>query len=284
MGALLSALWLGAVYLWFERDFGLENLAYLLPGEIGQFLAGVVAPLALIWVLAGFLRTGARLRWLAGELQDLRLSLERASARLAAAGPPPAPLAANGAEPSLIPSAAPPAVGSQDSPLDRARAEAAGERQGGTVALLSKEATRAADRLPPEPEAPRTGNALDPAFRDLVQKTARDLNAICMDLSAVLSHPAARDEALRAYQRGQKEAFHLLLREHLLRHEPSEVMARLAQAGAQSLLHTYAVKFAGLLDEAQRRDASGGQEEALRRTAMGQLFAEVQRHTRQARG
>lgn len=279
LGIVLSAAWLGVVYLWFEREFGLENLAYLLPGEIGQFLAGVVAPLALIWVVVGFLRTGARLRRLADELADLRSTLAAPQpSRQRREQPVALGRGALSDEPSDQPAAS-------DPPLSAAPA---GERaqEAGNVTSLAQEVARSLGRLTADDgeAATATGEeAFDPEFRQQVQRTARDLNAICMDLSAVLCKKPARDEALKSYNRGHKDAFHALVRDYLSRHEPSEILARLAQADAQSLLHTYAVKFAGLLDEAQRRDPSGGQEAALRGSAMGQLYQEVQRHTNAAR-
>lgn len=282
LGIVLSAAWLGLVYLWFERSFGLENLPYLLPGEIGQFLAGVAAPLALIWVIVGFLRTGSRLGRLSQTVADLADSVAALPRGPLAAEPLPLPRepgeeAGRGAVAPLL--AHPPA--GRPSPV----AVAAAEPADGKVTPLPQEPGRLS-----EDEGPRVGpvgdaadELLAPEFRQLVQRTARDLNAICMDLSAVLCRKAARDDALKSYNRGDKEVFHLLVRDHLSRHEPAEVMKRLAAADALSLLHTYAVKFAGLLDEAQRRDPSGAQEAALRRTAMGQLYEEVLRHTSLAR-
>ena len=95
---------------------------------------------------------------------------------------------------------------------------------------------------------------------------------------------SARDDALKAYNRGHKEAFHQLVRDYLSRHEPAEIVSRLAQADATSLLHTYAMKFASLVDEAKRHDPGGGQESLLKQSALGQLYGEVLRHTSAARG
>ena len=131
------------------------------------------------------------------------------------------------------------------------------------------------------PEAPVE---LDPELQQQLNRVARDLNAISMDLSAVLCRKSARDDALKSYNRGHKEAFHLLVRDYLSRHEPAEIVSRLAQADATSLLHTYAVKFASLVDEAKRHDPSGGQEALLRQSTLGQLYAAVLRHTAAARG
>ena len=50
--AALSALWVGGCLLWTQREIGLSNMLALLPHEIGGSLAGLVAPVALIWLVA----------------------------------------------------------------------------------------------------------------------------------------------------------------------------------------------------------------------------------------
>lgn len=290
LGILISAVWLGAVWLWFERDFGLENLAFLLPGEIGQFLAGIAAPLALLWIVIAMLHNGRRLGRLAAALETLEgrqqqglAALERRLQELQQR----APLAERRVERAVAPQLAAAAVGPapvlRTSPVPpdlRPLAEEAETlRSGG----LAPEVTRVTPRAAESADEGEGGQPLDAEFRGLVKKVARDLNAISMDLSAVLCRKAARDEALKGYNRGQKEAFYELVRDHLAEHAPGEILGRLSQADAQSLLHTYAMKFAALLDEAGRRDASGAQEQALRRSAMGRLYDEVQRQTASVR-
>jgi len=352
LGIVLSAGWLAVAYLWFDREIGLDNLSYvLLPEVIGQYVAGLTAPLILIWVLVGYLRGSRGLGRLSDEVgllrEDLAERTRQESARLrtesepprrrpaeaaapqaiapvarapvvpAPVVPAPAPAApaavtpATAPPPPMAPASAPPAaapVGPAPS-APRAQMPAAAAvlppvaapaaisprpapapaqlaESGGNVTSLAQEVARSLGRLAVEPApAPlESDGALDEEFRQLIHKVGRDLNAICMDLSAVLCRKSARDEALKSYNRGHKDAFHVLVRDYLSRHEPSEIMSRLTQADAQSLLHTYAMKFAGLIDEAARRDASGVQEAALRRSAMGQLYDEVQRHTQLARG
>lgn len=307
LGILLSAGWLAVAWLWFDSNIGLDNYSYmLLPEVVGQYVAGLLAPLILIWVLMGYLRGPRglkRLREDLGVLHDELAERERREAARArgetqapplrrapeAMAPvPPAPAAV--AAPTLsvtppgpTPVGPAPLVAEPDEP---SLAMPAG--QGSSVTSLAQEVARSLGRIGEGParEAAAQDNEaapMDDEFRLLVHRVGRDLNAICMDLSAVLCRKAGRDEALKAYNRGQKDAFHLLVRDYLSRHEPAEIIARLNQADAQSLLHSYAMKFAGLIDEAARRDPSGAQEEALRRGPMGQLYEEMQRHTQVTR-
>jgi len=348
-GIVLSAVWLGAVYWWFREYYGLENLTYMLPGEIGQSLAGIAAVLALIWIVIAYIRNGASLHRLSDELVDLREAVRQRQASRAEPAPRTAGAAAtNGAAnaaapatpplkaapPAAPPPAAPPAaLRPVVAPVERAPllapappaappvltpaapvplplgadpdtamlpqrgstppAEPTGE--GRDVSALADEVARNLERLeagkPPQP-SPDLAKAvaadgpaeLDPELQQQLQRVARDLNAISMDLSAVLCRKSARDDALKAYNRGQKDAFHQLVRDYLSRHEPAEILSRLAQADAISLLHTYAMKFAALVDEAKRHDPSGQQEDLLRQSALGQLYGEVMRHTSSARG
>jgi len=378
-GIVLSAVWLGAVYWWFREYYGLENVTYMLPGEVGQTLAGVAAVLALIWIVIAYLRNGASLNRISDELVDLREALrqrpaprpEGASrggpggkappeppavaavspapaaapppapppappAKLQPAAPPPAPIVAPVVPPPASPPPAPPVLrpvgpvvvpvvpaaersaptpltpppplspapispaplslgNSPDTAMLPPRDAPEPARDGPSVSALADEVARNLERLeagkPPQPNPdvaasllPDGPAELDPELQRLLQRVGRDLNAISMDLSAVLCRKSGRDDALKAYNRGQKDAFHELVREHLARHEPAEILSRLAQADATSLLHTYAMKFAGLVDEARRHDPGGGQEELLRRSALGELYGEVLRHTSAARG
>lgn len=321
LGIALSAGWLAFAYLWFDREIGLDNLSYvLLPEVVGQYVAGLLAPLILIWVLMGYLRGPRGLGSLRAEIATLRDELAERARQDAARPRPEAPAARRPLEPVLsAPAAAPPPPASAPSapapkappPLAAPRivpapattpaplgpvppaaptlaeaAPAAAPAEAANVTSLAQEVARTLGRLAsdPPPAAALEGEAAqDEEFRQLTHKVGRDLNAICMDLSAVLCRKSARDEALKAYNRGHKEAFHVLVRDYLSRHDPAEIMVRLTQADAQTLLHTYAMKFASLIDEAGRRDASGVQEQALRGSAMGQLYEEVQRHTQLAR-
>ncbi len=318
LGIVLSAGWLAVAYLWFDGNIGLENYSYvLLPEVVGQYVAGLLAPLILIWVLLGYLRGPRGLQRLLDEVATLRESLaerERRDAPRPRSEPPVAPPLRRSPEamapiaaapvvealppaPSPLPkrppvaTPAPTPVAPLVTPVPTAAASlsvaASPTAPASNVTSLAQEVARSLGRLNSEVEVPAALDVeagLDDDFRQLVHRVGRDLNAICMDLSAVLCRKSARDEALKAYNRGHKEAFHVVVRDYLSRHEPAEIMTRLTQADAQSLLHTYAMKFASLIDEAARRDPSGAQEAALRRGAMGQLYEEVQRHTYVARG
>lgn len=74
-----SAIWLGLILIYSvlaRTEFG-----QLKPNEIGDFLAGVFAPLAFFWLVLGFFQQGSELRnsgralWLQGE--ELRNSVEQ---------------------------------------------------------------------------------------------------------------------------------------------------------------------------------------------------------------
>lgn len=79
IGGGVTIAWLSAV-IWysFARSSGLASLE---PNEIGDFLAGVFAPLAFFWLVLGFFQQGIELRnsgralWLQGE--ELRNSVEQ---------------------------------------------------------------------------------------------------------------------------------------------------------------------------------------------------------------
>lgn len=63
LGVLLSAAWLAVAWFWFDREIGLDNYSYvLLPEVAGQFVAGLLAPLILIWVLVAALRCKDKIR------------------------------------------------------------------------------------------------------------------------------------------------------------------------------------------------------------------------------
>ena len=172
LGVVLSAAWLGLVYLWFERSFGLENLEYLLPGEMGQFLAGVMAPLALIWVIVGFLRTGSRLRRLTLRVAELAEIVDAAPPRPPLSGSgrrgDPAdgdpPREATGRSGAPAPLLATPAAGSA---ADLSYAPAPGYDEGqGKVTPLPQEAVRTPHRLPDDERVSQAAEeALDPEFR-----------------------------------------------------------------------------------------------------------------------
>lgn len=62
VGLVLTALWVIIVALW---SFILGYTSYIdamLPNEIGDFLAGIVAPIAFLWIIVGYFQQGEELR------------------------------------------------------------------------------------------------------------------------------------------------------------------------------------------------------------------------------
>lgn len=109
------------------------------------------------------------------------------------------------------------------------------------------------------------------AAHEAIRKAARDLNAVSLDLAALLASRPQRDAALRAYSQGDGEAFHRLVLEELARQAPGQVSARLQQARAQGLPETFILKFAGLMGELAQRDPGGRAAAGLRQGVLGQL-------------
>ena len=58
----LSILWLFVMAVYINNAIGWGNLSVLLPNELGGFLAGAVAPIALLWVLVTYFQRGADLK------------------------------------------------------------------------------------------------------------------------------------------------------------------------------------------------------------------------------
>lgn len=71
IGLLVTIVWLlgGAWYI--SESGGLEMLAMLLPNEVGDFLTGLFAPLAFLWLIIGYLHFSLRLRRIENGLWDV---------------------------------------------------------------------------------------------------------------------------------------------------------------------------------------------------------------------
>ncbi len=106
---------------------------------------------------------------------------------------------------------------------------------------------------------------------EAIRKASRDLNAVSMDLAALLASKPQRDSALKAYSQGDGEAFHRLVQEELKRQTPGQVRARLARAQADGLPETFILKFAGLMGELGQRDPGGRAAAGLRQGTLGHL-------------
>lgn len=154
------------------------------------------------------------------------------------------------------------------------------------VASIAQEVAKALGRIqtPVAGQATPTAHSARAEFDAKVKRVSRDLNAISMDLSAILCRKDRRDEALKALNKGQRDAFHDLLRQYFANSERKEVMRRLVQSDSLTLLHSFAIKFGSLVDEAQKFDPAGQEEKTLEDSPMGRLYAEVQRLTTEPRG
>ncbi|MEE8516001.1 MAG: hypothetical protein V3T02_05100, partial [Alphaproteobacteria bacterium] len=60
LGALLTASWLGAAAYYVETYIDWNNLLFLLPHELGAFVAGVFTPLVFLWLALWLIVRGNR--------------------------------------------------------------------------------------------------------------------------------------------------------------------------------------------------------------------------------
>ena len=67
LGLFLSALWLGLCAWYVDRTIGFDQLLWLMPNELGQFLSGMFLPLAFLWVLLAYANLAGRVRALERE-------------------------------------------------------------------------------------------------------------------------------------------------------------------------------------------------------------------------
>ena len=61
-GVVLSAAWLAASITFIAQHIGWRDLLLLLPHEVGGMAAGMLTPLALLWMVIAFFERGRRLR------------------------------------------------------------------------------------------------------------------------------------------------------------------------------------------------------------------------------
>jgi hypothetical protein len=54
-GVIISAIWLVGAALYVQRTVGWSNVSQLMPHELGGFLAGILTPIALFWMIAAFI-------------------------------------------------------------------------------------------------------------------------------------------------------------------------------------------------------------------------------------
>lgn len=54
-GVLVSAIWLAGAAIYVQRMVGWSNVSSLMPHEMGGFLAGILTPIALFWMIAAFI-------------------------------------------------------------------------------------------------------------------------------------------------------------------------------------------------------------------------------------
>ncbi|GEM_PF-6206814 len=74
--SLLSLLWLGAALYYLDLNFGLHNTLQMLPHELGMFVAGVSAPLVLVWFAFAYYKQS---RALTAQLRALAKTSEQSS-------------------------------------------------------------------------------------------------------------------------------------------------------------------------------------------------------------
>lgn len=61
VGLVISAAWIACLGYYVGAYVGLENILYLLPQELGAFLAGATGPLALLWLTLGYMKVARTL-------------------------------------------------------------------------------------------------------------------------------------------------------------------------------------------------------------------------------
>lgn len=54
-GVLISLMWLTGAALYVQRTIGWNNVSSLMPHELGGFMAGILSPVALFWMVAAFI-------------------------------------------------------------------------------------------------------------------------------------------------------------------------------------------------------------------------------------
>lgn len=85
-GLVVTFAWLGMCYLYIQNTFGLDVFSNLKPHEFGGFLAGVIAPVAVFWIIIAYIMRGSDVKLYAqalrGELHSLIFPTEERAARV----------------------------------------------------------------------------------------------------------------------------------------------------------------------------------------------------------
>ncbi len=85
-GGVFTALWLGYGFVFTFQAYGLAGLASMAPSQLGGILAGILAPVALFWMSAGYALRGSDIqrysRALRTELQSLIFPTEARAQRV----------------------------------------------------------------------------------------------------------------------------------------------------------------------------------------------------------
>ncbi|MGF1608409.1 MAG: hypothetical protein ACFCUQ_03370, partial [Kiloniellales bacterium] len=113
-------------------------------------------------------------------------------------------------------------------------------------------------------------------FRHLVRITSMELNGIAMDIAALLCRDADHAQALKGYDKGQKDVFFDLLSEQLAKQKPAEALKRLQNAGGDQLMINYLRKFDALVTESKGVDRSGALAKSLEAMPIGRLNTRLQ--------
>lgn len=69
-GFIVSAVWLVGSALYVQRTVGWNNVSSLMPHELGGFLAGILTPIALFWMIAAFVLRSMDVKLYADALRD----------------------------------------------------------------------------------------------------------------------------------------------------------------------------------------------------------------------
>ena len=85
-GMLISAIWLAGAAVYVQRSVGWNNVSGLKPHEMGGFLAGILSPIALFWMIAAFIMRSNDVKKYAEalreEIQGMIFPSEEADARV----------------------------------------------------------------------------------------------------------------------------------------------------------------------------------------------------------
>jgi hypothetical protein len=183
---------------------------------------------------------------------------------------PEAPIAAEAAPPPAEPGAAPE---STPETANQAAADAAPPSEPSDGAPAQEAAAP-----PPAAEQPAPASAASKpiGFRHLVRITSMELNSIAMDLSGLLCRDADHAQALKGYDKGEKDVFFELLNVQLSKQKPAEALKRLQSRGGDQLLANYLRKFDALVTESKGVDRSGALAKSLETMPIGRLNKRLQ--------